>query len=288
MGAFGPPRTELPRLTDRLPLGTSGLRVSPACLGMVESPDAVRTAFECGVNFFFITADMHWPYYDALRRGLGALLAAGVAQRADIVVAAVSYVAQPEFGWVPFQEVLDAVPELEYLDVLVVGGAYEADLDTRLAQRREQLARGYLGAAAVGVTLHERRSAVRLVNDATVDIAYLRFNPAHPGARDDVFPHLKESRTLVFNFKSASEAVTEADRERLRLDQRFWLPAVSDYYRFALQRREVDGVLCSPSTPDEVLMLRDALERGPLSSDQYEHLVRLADLASGRKKLRPA
>src|SRR6185436_5209249 len=109
---------------------------------------------------------------------------------------------------------------------------------------------------------------------------------AHPGARDDVFPHLRESRSLVFNFKSTSQGVTESDRERLQLDTRFWLPTLSDYYRFVLGRRELDGVLCAPSTPEEVIMLRDALERGPLSENETEHLVRLADLSLGRKRLR--
>jgi len=286
MSAAGGTRTALPRLTDRLPLGASALRVSPACLGLVASPDTVRRAVELGVNFFFLTADMHWPVYEQLRRGLRAVLAAGGVRREDIVVAVVSYVAQPEFGWAPFEEVLQAVPELGYLDVLVVGSAYEADVDTRLAQRRDQVAQGYLGARAVGVTLHERQSAVRLVNENQADIVFLRFNAAHPGARDEVFPHLRDSRALVYNFKSTSQGVTEADRERLELDAKFWLPTLSDHYRFVLGRRELDGVLCAPSTPAEVDMLRDALGRGPLSEDESEHLIRLADLSLGRKRLR--
>ena len=286
MSASGPRRTVLPRLTDRLPLGASELSVSPACLGMVETPDAVRCAFENGINFFFVTADMHWPYYDALRHGIASLLADGVARREDIVVASVSYVSQPEFGWVPFQEVLSAVPGLEYLDVLVVGGAYGHDVDERIAQRRAQVAERFVGARAVGVTFHERQAAVRFANEELVDIAFLRYNPAHPGARDDVFPLLTRSRSLLFNFKSAAEAVTEADRERLGLDSRFWLPTVSDYYRFAFERCEVDGVLCAPSTPAEVTMLRDALERGPFSESESEHLIRLADLSAGRTRLR--
>lgn len=260
--------------------------MSPACLGQVRSPDAVRCAFESGINFFFVTADMHWPYYEELRRGIADLLADGVARREDIVVAAVSYVSQTEFGWAPYDEVVQVIPGLDHLDVLVVGGAYEADVDARVQQRREQVAERFLGARAVGVTFHERRSAVRFANEDLVDVAYLRYNPAHPGARDDVFPHLTDSRTLVYGFKSVSESVTERDRDRLQLDRRFWLPTTSDYYRFALDRCEVDGVLCSPSTPEEIAMLREALERGPLTADQTEHLVRLADLSLGRKQLR--
>src|SRR5436190_890300 len=62
-------RAALPRMTDRLDLGSKGLRVSPFCLGRVKSPDTVLAAFDAGINFFFVTADMHWPGYENLREG---------------------------------------------------------------------------------------------------------------------------------------------------------------------------------------------------------------------------
>ena len=286
MGAHAPLRTVLPQLNDRLSLGATGLRVSPACLGIVQAPEAVHRAFELGINFFFVSVDMHWPLYDGLRRGLRSLLAEGHARREEIVVAAVSYVAQPEFGWAPFTELLEDVPALDYLDMLVVGGAYDGDVDARLAQRREQIAGGFAGARALGVTLHERQAAVRVVNEALADIAFARYNPAHLGARDDLFPHLAASSTLVFNFNSLADRVIEEDRARLGLAPQFWLPRPEDYYRFALLRPELDGVLCAPGTPDEVTALRDALKAGPLSQSENDHLIRLADLSLGRVRLR--
>ena len=63
------PRRELPKLTDRYPLG-NGLEISPFCLGLVGDEDVVPAAFEAGINFFFISADMHWPVYEQTRRGL--------------------------------------------------------------------------------------------------------------------------------------------------------------------------------------------------------------------------
>src|SRR4051812_39900076 len=70
-------RTVLPAPGDRLPLGDCGLKVSPFCLGMVGEPATVPAAFDAGVNFFFVTADMHWPLYEMTRRGLADLLARG-------------------------------------------------------------------------------------------------------------------------------------------------------------------------------------------------------------------
>jgi hypothetical protein len=41
----------------------------------------------------------------------------------------------------------------------------------------------------------------------------------------------------------------------------------------------MDGVLCSPSSPEEVDALVDALAQGPLDSEQEDYLVRLAEAA---------
>jgi hypothetical protein len=50
----------LPKLTDRIVLGASGLRVSPSCSGL-SAQDVISAAFDAGIDFFFVTADMHWP-----------------------------------------------------------------------------------------------------------------------------------------------------------------------------------------------------------------------------------
>ncbi len=70
------PKT-LPRLNDRYPLGKSGLRVSPVCIGITGTPEIIPTAFDAGINFFFLTADLHWPLYEGLQRGLESLLSRG-------------------------------------------------------------------------------------------------------------------------------------------------------------------------------------------------------------------
>src|SRR3954451_19121946 len=127
MGKLRTERRSLPRLQDRLALGDHGLLVSPFCLGMVGSPETVCAAFDAGINFFFVTADMHWPLYDQARRGLTDLLARGHGIRDQVVVAGVCYPTQPDFCSMPFAELVAAVPGLQTLDVLLAGGAYRRD-----------------------------------------------------------------------------------------------------------------------------------------------------------------
>src|SRR5678815_3815985 len=97
------------RFGDRVPVGASGLRVSPVCLGVTKSWRVVPEAFDAGINFFFVRTDLHWPVYQPLRKGLQELLSRGGGVRDEIVVAAASYVATPEFAALPFLELIASV-----------------------------------------------------------------------------------------------------------------------------------------------------------------------------------
>lgn len=284
MTSSGPAIRALPRLADRLVLGKQGLRVSPCCLGMVRSPETVCAAFDAGINFFFLTTDMHWPLYEPARRGLVELLSRGGGIRQEIVVAAVCYPTQPEFCWAPFEELLEEIPSLERIDVHIAGGVYAREFAERLPVYERHLRMGYLGARAIGATFHDRVAARTAVADGVVDIAYVRYNAGHAGARHDLFPHLPRNKsTLLFGFKSTSGYVAPQRMAKLGLTREgHWQPRVTDHYRFALSRREVDGLLVSPGTPQEVFALGRALEEGGLDENEESYLMNVALVAQGR------
>lgn len=272
-----PPRRALPLPGDRISLGA--LQVSPFCVGMVLDWRAIPAAFEAGINFFFISGDMHWPLYDETRRGIADLLARGGDVRERIVVAVCAYVTQPIFCTMPFEEAVHAVPGLGRADVLVAGGAYGADLPGRLPVFLSHRRQRFLGAGAIGVSFHDRDLARVSIADGAIDLAFIRYNAAHPGAREDLFPHLPGGRgTRVYNFKSTFARVTEEQARAAGVPEGFWLPEVGDHYRFALSRPELDGILCSPGTPAEVTAMLEALDEGPMTAAEEDHLLLLATL----------
>ena len=282
-------KRDLPRLSDRLPLGSSGLEVSPICIGIVGDPDTIPAAFEAGVNFFFVTADMHWPAYEAMRRGLARLLDGNRASRDAIVVGVVAYVTQPVFMWAPFVEVLEEVPILERIDLTVAGGCYRPEYAQRervLASHREAT---HVGARAVGASFHDRSLAREVLERDNLDIAFVRYNPVHPGARVDLFPHVapREAgrRCLLYNFKSTHGHLANDEYAPLGVPDHYWRPQHTDYYRFALSEPALDGLLCSPSTPREVRDLADALARGPIDDDDRQYLLDLGALARGSARV---
>jgi hypothetical protein len=275
------PRRALPKLTDRLPLG-NGLEVSPFCLGLVSDPAIVPAAFEAGINFFFVSADMHWPVYEQTRRGLEQLVADNPAARDQIVLGLVAYVTQPEFCWMPFQEVLEAMPALGRVDLTIAGGSYSDEIGRRLNVFGEHKRRAYLGVRATGATFHDRAAMLPVLDEQRVDIAFVRYNPVHPGAAHDLFPHVREDHPLLFNFKSTFGHMTEEEYAAVGVGDEFWRPHQTDYYRFALTQPALDGVLCALPRVESVRELSDALAKGPLDEDDHQYLLDLGELARGR------
>jgi len=283
--------SELPRLTDRLPLGASGLEVSPICVGIVRDPDTIPAAFEAGINFFFVTADMHWPIYDATRRGLTDLLEAYPGARDTIVVGAVCYVTQPVFMWAPFEEVIEAIPGLARVDLTIAGGSYRPDFAAREQVLQVHRAKHHAGARAIGASFHDRSVAREVLDRDSLDIAYIRYNPVHPGARDDLFPQLRPRgdgrRCLLYNFKSTFGHLAEDDYAPLGVRDDFWRPHPTDYYRFALSEPALDGILCAPDSPDQIRELADALAKGPLDDEDRQYLLDLGELVRGTARVAP-
>ena len=274
-------RAALPKPTDRLPLGKSGLMVSPLCLGMTPSADTVIAAYEAGINFFFVSADLHWPLYDGIRKGLAKLLDGNKARRDELVVGIVSYLDDPLFSVLQFHEVIAEVPGLDRVD-LMLAGAVSSDQSfySRVTSLEQARARRHNGATAIGATFHQRPLALVADHYGLLDISYIRFNSAHPGARRDLLPYFRPAKSgLVFNFKSVMSRVNRETMDTLGVPANYWLPDACDHYRFVLSHPEIDGILCAPSNPEEMKGMAKAMDQGPLSREEEDYMIWLSSLA---------
>jgi len=267
------------RLTDRL-LVRGGLRVSPVCLGRVpddgprpSSDETACAAFDAGINFFFVAADLHWRAYDLQRRSLRKLLSRRASMRDDVVVGVVSY--SLNFPLAAVADLFDELPELDRrVDVLVAGGLYARDAP-HLTPFRDYA--GAIEAPAVGASFHDRACAAAAIRDRRVDVGFVRYNPSHDGARRDV---LAERRAVadarVFAFKTTFGAENAIARAAASTTGSRWSPRIQDFYRFALARPEIDGILAKLRTPAEIEALALALEEPPLSPEEEARLLDLA------------
>jgi aryl-alcohol dehydrogenase-like predicted oxidoreductase len=152
----------------------------------------------------------------------------------------------------------------DYLDVLQmhwlgVTSRWSDDTVGEMVRLREQ---GKV--RALGVSIHNRRRAGDLAADSPLDVLMVRYNAAHPGAEQDIFPHVDVSRRSVV-------AYTATRWRKLLKRPRGWegpVATAGDCYRFCLTEPKVAVVLTGPKNRAMLESNLEAVRRGPMSGDE--------------------
>ena len=123
-----------------------------------------------------------------------------------------------------------------------------------------------------GLTTHQRSFGAKLLDSGKLDLLMIRYNAAHRGAEQDVFPVTNQRGIPVVAFTAQSWG---ALREHTLGDPPgFSPPAASAWYRFALSNPSVSVVLMSPLDRrelDEDLALLD--DWRPPSGEELESML---------------
>ena len=118
---------------------------------------------------------------------------------------------------------------------------------------------------AIGVSIHDRKRAGQLAEDSPLDMLMIRYNAAHTGAEQDIFPHLAKRKPAVV-------AYTATRWRGLLKRPKDWSGPVmtaADCYRFCLSNPHVDLVLTGPKNRQQLQQnLNDLRDKGPLSEKE--------------------
>jgi len=156
--------------------------------------------------------------------------------------------------------------DVDYIDVFhlfwlgKMAAFTDAVRDELVKLREEGLVR------AIGVSIHDRERANRLVLDSPLDLFMLRYNAAHPGAEKDIFPSYEKRRPLTV-------AYTATSWRKLLSRPKGWdgpVMTAGHCYRFCLSSPHVDIVLCGPDSAEQLRENLRAIEEGPLSEEEDE------------------
>jgi aryl-alcohol dehydrogenase-like predicted oxidoreductase len=218
----------------------------------------IRSAFDRGINYMFFTfrsGKMLAPLKDAIR-----------AQRERYVIATLPLLGY--FGGSVRRGAESALKKLgtDYLDVYQLGwlGVTSAFTDGTLKELRHLKESGKV--RALGVSIHDRKRAGKLAEDSPLDLLMIRYNAAHPGAEQDIFPHLARRRPAVV-------AYTATSWRKLLKAPSGWkgrVPTAGDCYRFCLTSPHVDVVLTGPASAEQLDENLAALDKGPLDGEELE------------------
>ncbi|HSW38426.1 MAG TPA: aldo/keto reductase [Acidobacteriota bacterium] len=130
-------------------------------------------------------------------------------------------------------------------------------------------------ARAIGVSCHDRRFVGQLALDGAIDVVMMRYNAAHRGAEEEVFPFLEAHNPGLISY-------TATRWRRLLRRPRGWprekpVPSAAQCYRFVLSRPEVNVCLTAPSNIRHLEENLRALDQGPLSPDEDAFMREFGD-----------
>lgn len=164
---------------------------------------------------------------------------------------------------------------IEQLDLLLLPWLGRASLLTRGIQEELIRLKDEGKVRAVGASIHDRARAGRLAQDSVLDAFMIRYNAKHPGAEQDIFPHLAARDPLIIAYTVTSW------RQLLRpvkgIEMPRW-PGAPDRdegapppltpglcYRFCLTSPHVHVAWTAPKTRAQLDENLAALQLGPLS-----------------------
>lgn len=247
-------------------------------LGLASSYGAgareVDRAFERGVNFFFWGALRRKSFGVALRR-------IAKKRRGDVVIAIQSFTNHAPLLR-PSVELARARLRVDFVDVLCL--AYRNDV---IAPRLVDAARVLVSRGLVRslvVSSHDRARLVALAEEESFDALMVRYNAAHRGAADAVFPAARAHRRGVIAY-TATRWGSLLDPKSLPKDER--APRGSDCYRFVLSHPAVTSCLFAPANDGEMTEALAALERGPMSNEELAWMTRVGDAVRAHRRRAP-
>ena len=259
-------------------LGSTGLEVG--ALGVAASygapAEAFEEAFEKGCNYFYLGSGRHKA---GMRRAIRSICRKG--NRDRLVIAIQTYA---RFGFLMegvFKRRLRSLG-LERADILVLGWHNRAPSPGLVARAQQVKAKGLCRFLAMSG--HQRKLFPQMAAKGQFDLFHVRYNAAHRGAEQDIFPHLQgDDRPGIVSYTATRWAQLLNAKKMPPEDT---VAQASDCYRFALSCPDVDVCMTGPANVDQMREALAALAEGPLSAEESERFRRIGrHLRSNHKRV---
>lgn len=227
----------------------------------------VRRALDEGVNYFFcygIDSQMIRVLRD---------LPASERERIRIATGAYTYAF---FGYQNLRKTLEKrLRQLrtDYIDVFHFLGVTNRGMFPESARAELQQLRNDPRVRAVALSCHDRKFAGELAAAGAVDTVMIRYNAAHRGAEDEIFPHT--GRVGVVSYTATRW--TYLTRRPKGWPASRPVATAGQCYRFVLSNPEVDVCLTAPRNEREFTENLLAVRMGPLDGDEMAFLREFGD-----------
>ena len=252
-------------------LGRTGLSVGR--MGIAASygvpTGAVERAFEHGINY------LYWGTFRT--KAFGAAIRNLRPQRSRMVLVVQSYSRVARLMTWSLERALQKL-SLDYADVLLLGLWAKPVPPSILEAARSARERGLVRHLAL--SSHNRPLVGKLSAAGDYNVLHFRYNAAHPGAENDIFPYLPANNRPGMVAYTATSWAQLLDPRKTPPGER--VPTAPDCYRFVLSRSEVDVCMSGPKTAAQMEAALEALARGPMDEEELAWMRRVG---AGRSKI---
>jgi aryl-alcohol dehydrogenase-like predicted oxidoreductase len=135
---------------------------------------------------------------------------------------------------------------------------------------------------AVAISCHDRRFAGQLAASGALDILMIRYNAAHRGAELEIFPHVGAHGVGVISYTATRWTALLRRPGTWPRDGR--IPTAGEAYRFVLSNAHVDVCLSAPRNLRQLHENLEALNRGPLSSEEMDFIRSFGDAVHNERR----
>ncbi len=270
--------TNLPHVVEHFESATFGNKRKPVFrVGFAASyrpgKETVHRAIDEGINFFFcygFDSQLIHILRDMFPR-----------ERERVVVATGAY--NLLVGHPNIRKTLEKrLRQLgtEYIDVFQFLGVMKPrQMPSRVFDELVQL-RDEGKVKAIGMSCHDRTFAGQIASEGTLDALMIRYNAAHRGAEQDIFPHLAKHRPFLVSYTATRW--TRLLRRPRGYPEQERVPDAGMCYRFVLTNPNVDVCLMAPSNMEQFTTNLNAVRQGPLAEDEMTFMRRFGDIVHER------
>ncbi len=259
------------------PFGSTGINVTPLGLSASYLPgkNTVHAAADEGINLYFA-----FGFDFQMTRALRELTAA---RRNDLVIVtgAYNYIWWAQDVRRTFEKRLRQF-KTDYIDVFLFMGVMKPAEFTQAARESLLRLKEEGKVRAIGISCHNRPFIGKLAAEGDLNSLMLRYNAAHRGAEQEIFPYLAQHHPGVISYTATRWTYMLRRPKTWPKDGR--IPTAGECYRFVLSNPHVHTVLTAPRNVRELRENIAAVRKGPLPEDDMKFMREFGDAVHAMKK----
>jgi len=172
--------------------------------------------------------------------------------------------------------------QTDYIDVFHFLGVTRAKQFTDGVRAELEELRADSRVRGVSISTHDRKLAGQLAAQGALDALMIRYNAAHRGAEQDIFPHLAPHNPGVVSYTATRWTYLLRRPRGWPKDGR--IPTAGLCYRFVLSNPHVHVCLTAPRSLKQLEENLAAVRQGPLCEEEIEFMREFGDAVHRARK----